>query len=478
MSPNTIIHTAVDVAAVEALLVRQKADWRAQGGLDYARRRALLRGLDDALARRQDELTAAMSQDFGNRHLRESEIYELYPLRAELRYVLRHLKGWMRPRRAHVRWPFLPSSGWVVPQPRGVVGVIGAWNYPLLLTVLPIISAIAAGNRVIVKAPRLAPHSMALLAEIFAALAPSEILALVQPSPAVDAAFPGLPFNHLVFSGSTRTGRSVARMAARNLTPVTLSLSGKSPAIVAPGYDPAAAARAIVAGKLVNAGQTCIAPDYCLVPAVSLEAFVAAAKAAVHNLYPQGLHDPGYTHVPEPSLRTRLDELVADAEAKGAQSWWSGPAPEAGFGAAPFPPVLLWDVHPGMACMEDEIFGPVLPIVAYEHLAEAADFVRDRPAPLALYWFDIDQPRARRETAKIPAGGVGINAVLVHAAQPELPFGGIGESGIGQYRGRYGFQRLSHMQGVYRNASRATGWVQPPYGGFARRLMALLLRWG
>jgi coniferyl-aldehyde dehydrogenase len=319
---------------------------------------------------------------------------------------------------------------------------------------------------------------MALLAEIFATLAPPEILALAQPSPAVDAAFPGLPFNHLIFSGSTRTGRSVARMAARNLTPVTLSLSGKSPAIVAPGCDLAKAARAIMAGKLVNAGQTCIAPDYCLVPKADLAAFVTAAQAAVAELYPQGTQDPGYTHVPEASLRARLAALVDDAVAKGAQSWRSGAAPGTISGAAPFPPTLLWPAHPGMACMEDEVFGPVLPILTYEHLAEAADFVRGRPAPLALYWFDADLPRARQETARLPAGSVGINAALFQAAQPALPFGGVGDSGIGQYRGRYGFEQLSHMQGVYKHACWTVRWVQPPYGAWVRWLMAWLLRWG
>jgi coniferyl-aldehyde dehydrogenase len=476
--PANALNASAEIAAVETLLERQSAEWRAHGGLDYARRRVLLRGLDDLLACRQNELTAAMSLDFGHRHPRESEIYELYPLRAELRYALRRLKGWMRPRSSTIRWPFLPSTGWVAPRPLGVVGVIGAWNYPLLLTLLPVISAIAAGNRVIVKPPRLAPHSMALLAEIFAALAPPEIIATVPPSPAVDAAFPGLPFNHLVFSGSTRTGRSVARMAARNLMPVTLSLSGKSPAIIAPGYNPARAARAIMAGKLVNAGQTCIAPDYCLVPKADLTAFVAAAKAAVRALYPQGAQDPGYTHVPEASLRARLAALTEDAMAKGTQCWHGFPPPTTSTGAAPFPPTLLWPARPGMMCMEEEVFGPILPILPYEHLAEAVDFVHGRPAPLALYWFDTDLARARRETARIPAGSVGINAALFQAAQPALPFGGIGDSGIGQYRGRHGFERLSHMQGVYRHASPATRWVQPPYGAWGRWLTAWLLRRG
>jgi acyl-CoA reductase-like NAD-dependent aldehyde dehydrogenase len=467
-----------DLAGVQALLARQQADWRAQGGLGYAQRRALLGALATQLARRQPDLCTALARDFGNRHPRESEIYELYPLRAELRFVRRRLKGWMRPRPAGVRWPFWPGSAWVAPQPLGVVGVVGAWNYPLLLTVLPTISAIAAGNRVIIKPPRLAPHSMAVLGEIVAAIAPPEHLALVTPTQEVDAVFAGLGFNHLVFSGSTRTGRAVARQAARVLTPVTLSLSGKSPAIVAPGADIPKAARALMAAKLVNAGQTCIAPDYALVPAGQMTAFVTAARAEVARLYPRGAEDGAYTHVPAPALRARLAALIEDAGQNGARIWRAWPPPPPTPGAAPFPPVLLWPATPAMLAMQDEIFGPLLPVLPYERLDEAVAFVRARPAPLALYWFDPDLPRARRETAAIPAGGVAINAALLHAAQPSLPFGGVGESGMGQYRGRFGFERLSHMQGVYRHGSPAASRARPPFGAFAARLMAALLRWG
>ncbi|WP_297369197.1 aldehyde dehydrogenase family protein [Acidocella sp.] len=467
-----------DLAGVQALLAVQQAGWRAQGGLGYAQRRALLGALAAQLAHRRADLCAALARDFGNRHPRESEIYELYPLRAELRFVRRRLKSWMRPRAAGVRWPFWPGSAWVVPQPLGVVGIVGAWNYPLLLTVLPAISAIAAGNRVIIKPPRLAPNSMAVLGEIVAAIAPPELLAMVAPTPEVDAGFAGLGFNHLVFSGSTRTGRAIARQAARGLTPVTLSLSGKSPALVAPGADPSKAARALMAAKLVNAGQTCIAPDYVLVPAGVLAAFVAAAQAEVARLYPRGADDGAYTHVPEPALRARLSALVDDAGQQGARVWraWAEPPPAPG--AAPFPPVLLWPATPAMLAMQEEIFGPALPVLPYETLDEAVTFVRARPAPLALYWFDPDLARARRETAAIPAGGVAINAALLQAAQPSLPFGGVGESGMGHYRGRFGFERLSHLQGVYRHGSPAARLARPPFGARAARLMAALLRWG
>ncbi len=476
--PTSLPAAKAEIAALQALFHRQAAAWRAEGGFDYARRRALLLGLDEMLARRQEALTAAMAQDFGHRHPRESEIYELYPLRAELRHVLGHLRRWIKPRRAGVRWPFLPSRAWVVPQPLGVVGVIGAWNYPLLLALLPAISAIAAGNRVLVKAPALAPHTMELLEEGFAAIAAVEELALVRPSPAVDLAFPRLGFQHLVFSGATDTGRSVARAAARSLTPVTLSLSGKSPAIVAPGCDLRRAAHAIVAGKLVNAGQICVAPDYCLVPAAALDDFIAAAKAAVGALYPLGASDPGYTHLPDATLFARLAALIADAAHGGAQVWQGWPLPSLPAGPGPFPPTLLWPATPGMACMREEVFGPVLPILPYAEISEATAFVRERPAPLALYWFDADLGRAKRETTRLAAGGVAINATLVQAAQPALPFGGLGESGIGQYRGRYGFERLSHLQGVYCHATPAQRWVEPPYGARARRLVAWLLRWG
>lgn len=464
------------MTVVEELLTRQKAAWREQGPLSYDQRKVLLRSLAKMLADHRDEFTAAISHDFGNRHPRESEIYEIYPLQAEIRYVLKHLKRWMRPQRVHTRWPFFPGQSVIVPQALGVVGIIGAWNFPLLLTLLPLISAIAAGNRVILKAPRLVPQSMAALAQRLGELAPPETLCLLEASPELDQIFPRLPFDHLIFSGSTRTGRVVARAAARNLVPATLSLSGKSPAILERDYLLDQAARALAAGKFINAGQTCIAPDYCLVHADQRDRFIAQMQSAITALYPGWDHNPDYTHVPNAMLRRRLQELLDDAVAKGATLWQPAGVSDKHHG---FAPTLLWNTRPGMMILEEEIFGPILVIMAYATIQEAIDYVRDRPAPLALYYFDQDRSRAMRLVSSIPAGGVGINDTLFHVAQPGIPFGGIGHSGMGQYRGIYGFRRFSHFQGIYRQGwPSACPWIRPPYGANTQRLMRWLLRWG
>lgn len=465
---------------VDELLAAQKSALRENGALDYRQRRTLLWALARMLRQHGTELTEAIARDFGRRHPRETEIYEIYPLQAEITYVLRHLRSWMRPRAVHTRWPFLPARSLIIPQPVGVVGVIGAWNYPLLLTLLPLVSAIAAGNRAMIKGPRLVPRTMALLAQCLREVASEDTIALVQGSPRVDQAFSGLPFDHLIFSGATRTGRVIARAAARNLVPVTLSMSGKSPAIIQRDYPLATAARSIMAGKLVNAGQTCIAPDYCLVAADRRDDFIALAKSAAISLYPNWADNPDYTSIPNGLLWERLDGLLQDAQGKGASLWQPSPAPASIDGAQrPFPPTLLWNARPDMKIMKEETFGPILVVLTYDDIQEALAYVRDHPAPLALYYFDRDQRRALRHCEGIAAGGVTINDTIFHVAQPGIPFGGIGLSGMGQYRGIYGFQRLSHYQGVFRqNHLSACEWVRPPYGRWTRWLMAWLSRWG
>jgi len=465
---------------VDELLAAQKSALRENGVIDYRQRRTLLRALAQMLRQHSTALSEAIARDFGRRHPRETEIYEIYPLQAEIAYVLSHLRNWTRPRAVHTRWPFLPARSQITPQPVGVVGIIGAWNYPLLLTLLPLISAIAAGNRAIIKGPRLTPQTMTLLAQYLRDVTSEDTIALVQGSPDVDHTFPGLPFDHLIFSGATRTGRVIARAAARNLVPVTLSMSGKSPAIIQCDYPLATAARSIMAGKLVNAGQTCIAPDYCLVAADQRDDFIALAKSAALSLYPHWADNPDYTSIPNVLLWERLEGLLQDARRKGAILWQPSPAPALADGAQrSFPPTLLWDARPGMKILEEEIFGPILVVLTYDDIQEALDYVRDHPAPLALYYFDRDQRRALRHCKGIAAGGVTINDTIFHVAQPGIPFGGIGLSGIGQYRGMYGFQRLSHYQGVFRqNRLSACEWVRPPYGRWTRLLIAWLSRWG
>ncbi len=460
------------------LFLAQRAALERSGPPGYGRRMEALEALGDLLDSHCAELGAAIAGDFGGRSQRETEIFEIYPLQVEIRHVRRHLRNWMRVRRAATAWPFFPAQGQTVVHPLGVVGIMGAWNYPLLLTLLPLISVLAAGNHAMIKAPRLAGASSTLLARLLGKYFPAEYVMLLQGGPRLNQIFPSLPFDHLIFSGSTRTGRVIARAAARNLVPVTLSLSGKSPAIVHDAYPVATAARRILGGKLMNSGQTCIAPDYVFVAEQQLGVFLAAAQEAVQQLYPRWWENPDYTAIPDGGLYGRLQDLVQDARQKGAQSWRpAGDAADPWHPGRRFPPTLLWDLRDDMAVMDEEIFGPLLAIRTYTRIEEAFAYLRAHPAPLALYYFDPDRRRARRYTRGLQVGGVTINDTIFHAAQPGLPFGGIGASGMGQYRGEYGFHRFSHHLGIFcQSRYNACDWIRPPYGEFSRRLMQGLIR--
>jgi coniferyl-aldehyde dehydrogenase len=460
----------------QEILAEQRTRIRQLGPPGYAERRDALDALADLLARR-GELAELIAADFGGRAAREVEILELCPLHSELRYVRRHLRGWMRGRPAATAWPFWPARARLLPRPLGVVGIIGAWNYPLLLTVLPMIAALAAGNSLMLKMPRLVPRTGAWLQRELEQTFGREYVAVLNGNADLSKEFPGLAFDHLVFSGSTRTGRVVARAAARNLVPATLSLSGKTPAIVAPDYPLEKAARRIMAGKLLNAGQTCIAPDYVLVPEGRVEAFVKAAESAAGALYPRLVEDGDYTRIPSSMLYARLDALLEDARRQGARVRVVNPRGEpCTVENGVFAPALVSGVTESAKLMQEEIFGPILPVLPYADENEAAALVERHPDPLALYVFDEDVERARRTVARLRAGGASINDTLFHVAQPGLPFGGIGGSGIGQYRGEHGFRRFSHYQGVFEQSRwSATDWVRPPYGLRTKLLMRLVL---
>jgi coniferyl-aldehyde dehydrogenase len=458
------------------VLAGQRARFRQSGPPGYAERRDALDALDDLLARRS-ELVELIAADFGGRAAREIEILELCPLHSELRHARRHLRAWMRSRPAATAWPFWPARARLVPRPLGTIGVIGAWNYPLLLTVLPMIGALAAGNSLMLKMPRLVPRTGAWLQRELEGTFGRDRIAVFNGGTQLSRIFPTLAFDHLVFSGSTRTGRVVARAAARNLVPTTLSLSGKTPAVVAPGYPLEKAARRIMAGKLLNAGQTCIAPDYVLVPEGEVDAFVEAAASAARALYPGLVARDDYTRIPSSMLYARLDALLEDARRHGARVRVINPQGEpCTVENGVFAPVLVSNVPEQAKLMQEEIFGPILPVLPYADDEAAAALVARHPDPLALYVFDEDLTRARRTVSRLRAGGASINDMLFHVAQPGLPFGGIGGSGIGQYRGEYGFRRFSHYQGVFEQSRwTATEWVRPPYGARTRLLMRLVL---
>ena len=451
----------------------------ARAAPSYERRIAALKTLGDALDAQRDELVRAVADDFGGRSGDETLLLELFPLREAIRNARRHLKKWMRPRRVAPAWFLLPARARVMYQPLGVVGVIAAWNYQLLLSLSPVVGALAAGNHVIVKPSEMMPRTADAIARLIGEHFPRQYVAVVNGGPDVAAAFSALPLDHLVFTGSTRVGKLVMRAASDHLTPVTLELGGKSPAIVHRDYPLGRAAARIATGKLFNAGQTCVAPDYALVARDRIEAFVSALQEATRAQYRCFVGNGDYTRIVSAHHWRRLETLVAEARSRGADVRVWNPAGES-FTAENkvFPPTLVVDPPEDADVMHEEVFGPVLPIVPYVTLDDALAYVNARPRPLALYYFDHDARRIEHVLAHTTSGGVTVNDVVLHPAQDNIPFGGVGPSGMGHYHGFDGFERFSKKKGVMLQ-SRWTpmNLVRPPYTGRTRAFIAQLMRW-
>jgi coniferyl-aldehyde dehydrogenase len=369
-----------------------------------------------------------------------------------------------------------PGRSRLLRQPLGVVGVISPWNYPVQLALLPVLAALAAGNTVMLKPSELTPKTSALLARMVAQhFAPDEF-AVVTGGPDVGDAFSRLPFDHLFFTGSTAVGRKIALAAAANLTPVTLELGGKSPALIHADADLRAAAPRLATGKLLNAGQTCIAPDYALVPASRVDALAAAVRDSAASLYPSFRDNPDYSSIVNDAHYRRLTALIDDAVRKGARAVAVDPgaaAPDAP--SRKLAPTVLVGVNDSMAIMKEEIFGPVLPIEAYDSLDQAIGKINARPRPLSLYMFGGDAAARRRVLERTAAGGVTIDDTLLHFSNENLPFGGIGASGIGAYHGERGFLTFSHQKAVFVQPRLSFTWLlRPPYGKRFERVLGLL----
>ncbi|OEY65751.1 coniferyl aldehyde dehydrogenase [Marinobacter sp. X15-166B] len=432
-----------------------------------------LNRLKRVLLDNQTRLAAAIDQDFGGRSHDESRLAEVMPSVQSINYVLRHLGGWMKPCRRQVSVLFRPASNRVHYHPKGVVGVIVPWNYPLYLTVGPLVAALAAGNRVLIKMSEYTPHTATLVHELFAATFPEDLVAVVQGEAEVAAEFSRLPFDHLLFTGATSVGRLVLRAAADNLTPVTLELGGKSPALVARDVPMADAAQRIVFGKALNAGQTCIAPDYVLCPADRVAAFVDQVRRQFAAMYPTLRDNPDYTAIINDRQYQRLTALLDDARAKGADLIELNPGAEnLAPGTRKMPLTLILNATDDMQVLQDEIFGPLLPVIGYEQLDDAIAYVNDRPRPLALYFFGYDKAQQRRVTDNTISGGMCINDALMHVAQDDLPFGGVGDSGMGHYHGKEGFLTFSHARAIFAKQRFNSGkFVYPPHGTAMHRLV-------
>ncbi|QNN47941.1 coniferyl aldehyde dehydrogenase [Thermomonas brevis] len=455
-------------------LQRLRAAWQARKP-DYAQRRDDLQRLRDALKRRLDEMARTISADFGHRSLDESRIADGMTALNEIDHLIRHLRGWMKPRRVGVGWRFLPARAQVRPVPLGVVGVIAPWNYPVNLALIPLATAIAAGNHVYLKPSEHTPRTSAFLRDLLAEVFPADRVAVATGGAEVGAAFAALPFDHLVFTGSTAVGRKVMAAAAPHLTPLTLELGGKSPALVCDDYPVEKAAARIATGKWFNCGQTCIAPDYVLVPANKRDALIEALRREVAARYGADFANLGdYTRIVNDGQYARLQGYLDDAKQRGIDIVTLGGSADPS--QRLLPPTVLLEPGDDAKVMQDEIFGPLLPVKSYRTLDEAIAYINAHDRPLALYPFSHDRTAIEKILHDAIAGGVSVNDTLFHFAITGLPFGGVGASGMGAYHSRVGFDAMSKLLPVLWQARRTGGdLLKPPYSK-AKWLIDLIVR--
>ena len=459
-------------------LDRLRAAWRGRKP-DYAQRMADLERLKTVFRRRMAEMEAAVRADFGHRSEHETLLSDGMTVITEIDHLRRHLRRWMKPRRGRVGWRLWPARAQVRREALGVVGVMSPWNYPVNLALVPLATAIAAGNHVFLKPSEHTPRTSAFLQSLLAEVFPADRVAVAVGGADIGAAFAGLPFDHLLFTGSTAVGRKVMAAAAPNLTPLTLELGGKSPAIVAADFPIEQAAARLASGKWFNGGQTCIAPDYVLIDAARRDALVAALRAQVHARYGADMRDaPHFTRIINEGQYRRLRAHLDDARARGLQVIALAEVDETRAEAEHLlPPTLVLDPGDDATVMQDEIFGPILPIRGYASLDDAIAHVERHDRPLALYPFSHDRATVERILGRLVAGGVTVNDTLLHFAATDLPFGGIGPSGMGQYHGEAGFETFTKAMPVLWQARwSATDLLKPPYTGRIDQLVRRLTR--
>ena len=460
--------TAAALAQAQTLTQMRQA-WMQQRP-DYNQRRDDLRRLRAAFKGRIGQMADAIATDFGHRSRHESVIADGMTVTGEIDHLLSHLRGWMKPERVGVGWRFWPARAQIRALPVGVVGVISPWNYPVNLALVPLATAIAAGNHVLLKPSEHTPATSAFLQQLLADVFPAERVRVVQGDASVASAFSALPFDHLVFTGSTAVGRKVMAAAAQHLTPLTLELGGKSPAVIAPDYPVEGAAARLATGKWFNAGQTCIAPDYALIDEGRTDALVQALREQVGARY-GNFDDAGdYSRIINDAQFNRLKGYVSDARARGLRvielAQIDG---ERSRRERLFPPTVILEPGDDATVMQDEIFGPILPIRSYCTLDDAIATINGRDRPLALYPFSHDRATVEKILGQTVSGGVTVNDTLLHFAINGLPFGGIGASGMGAYHGRAGFDAMSkRLPVLWQTRKAGSDLLRPPYNRVAR----------
>jgi coniferyl-aldehyde dehydrogenase len=473
---------------LQALFDAQYQASRAQVDVPLVVRRERLLRMRKLLDEHGPALAAAVQADFGVRSERLTAVADMFMLNNLISNTLRHLSRWVKLQKVRTPIYLQPASAMILRQPLGVIGVVSPWNYPVQLSLAPAITALAAGNRVMIKPSELTPHTSAQMAHLIAQFFTPDEVCVVQGDAALASAFCSLPFDHLVFTGSTAVGRKVAQAAAANLTPTTLELGGKSPCVIDASCDLQDAAVKIAHGKLLNAGQTCIAPDYVLLPRGREAAFAEAYRTAVAQLFPRIAGNPDYASIISPRHLARLRTMLQQAQTQGADVQSMDPAPgsvpdasaavQDGGTSRQMAPVLVFGATSGMQLMQEEIFGPILPVISYERFDDAITHINSGPRPLALYWFGSDTGVRDDVLRRTVSGGVTVNDTLMHVAHDNLPFGGVGDSGWGAYDGHHGFLRFCHQKSVLVQSRWAMGHLfYPPYGARFDRIMGLLRRW-
>lgn len=473
----------MEAAAMNALLAKQKAAHLRDGAPSAAQR---IERIDRAIGLLVDNAGAiadALNQDFGSRSKEASAFTDVAASIGPLKHARANLTKWMRPEKRKPTPAILGLFGAKAEiryQPKGVVGIISPWNFPVNLTFAPLAGVLAAGNRAMIKPSEFTPATSELMAVMFANAFSDEEIAVVTGGPEVGQAFAGLAFDHMIFTGATNIARHVMRAAADNLVPLTLELGGKSPVILGKSADIAVASARIMNGKTLNAGQICLAPDYVLTPRESLEPFVAGAQGAVAKMFPTLKDNPDYTAIVAQRHYDRIKGYVDDARAKGARIVELKPEAEdlSQQEHRKIAPTLIIDPTDDMLVMQEEIFGPVLPVKTYGAIDEAIAYVNKGDRPLGLYYFGTDEAEREKVLEGTTAGGVTINDVVFHVAQENLPFGGVGPSGMGSYHGVDGFREFSHAKSIYTQikADKPLQQMRPPYGPGIRKYLEAQLK--
>ncbi len=462
---------AKQIERMKALLEAQKAAFRAERHRPLDKRKADLDRIASLCRDHADAIAEAISRDFGNRAREESVIAEIAFVIQDVAHTKKHLARWMKTRRVGVPLTLMPGKAEIRREPKGVIGIVAPWNYPFQLAIAPLVAALGAGCRAIIKPSEYTPATAELMKRLLADAFEEDHVCVITGGPAVGEAFTQLKFDHLFYTGSTQVGRLVAKAAAENLVPVTLELGGKSPAIITPGYPVEHAAKSIAWGKFFNAGQTCVAPDYVMTPKGTERSIGAAIIDAAGKQFADASTDDAYTAIVSDRHYERLTGMIEEARSGGAEILQPEHDAQAAQAGRKIPPTVVLNPPRDAKIMTEEIFGPLLPVIGYSELDAAVDYVADRDHPLALYVYSTDKVQARRVLDETQSGGAGVNINILHLSVPDLPFGGVGASGQGAYHGKAGFDTFTHDRSVFSTGKwHPSRLLAPPYGKLFERI--------